>query len=121
MALIKEDIARQMRDAGMDVSGLKITIRSPKEMEKFTKAPEPSKPSPADIGAQMHEQICSQVESSLGDQPLDKIGSFDIDVQDPTSGKTFKFTISPSKFKGMFCFFSRFKERCILLLNYHVK
>ena len=30
--LVKEQIARQMRDAGLNISGLKITIRTPEQL-----------------------------------------------------------------------------------------
>lgn len=108
--LVKEQIARQMRDAGLNISGLKITIRSPEELAAARKAaemqigataaPAGAGPSLIEISIQMHEQICKQVEDSLANVPIDNIGSFDIDVQSPTDGRQLKFTINPTGFKG---------------------
>ena len=47
----------------------------------------------------MHEQICSQVEQSLLNISPD-VGSFNIDVQNPENGKSYKFVINPAMFKN---------------------
>ena len=61
--LIKEQIARQMRDAGMDVSELLIHIRPSSEVQQEVgHAHTHMDPSHVDIVVQMHQQICRQVE-----------------------------------------------------------
>ena len=61
--LIKEQIARQMRDAGMDVSELLIHIRPSSEVQQEVGHTHTHMdPSHVDIVVQMHQQICRQVE-----------------------------------------------------------
>ena len=64
--LVKEQIARQMRDAGLNISGLKIHIRSAEEVAAARRAaemqigtaaaPAGDGPSAIEISIQMHEQ-----------------------------------------------------------------
>ena len=97
---IKEQIARQMRDAGMDISGLNIQLRPTVREPNVVQLQINAEPSPQEIAVQMHEQIVKQVQDSLGNIPADNISAFNIGFQSPTDGRKLKFTIDPTGLKN---------------------